>query len=150
MKFTKHLIACVLAIGVATPLGLSFAKQETKEVKAVTKDLSTIITPGATSFNLNAICDFFFDFDLSEQIFTRQSYVNDHLDEFLDENNQPINLGDGIVINDHTLKYWVDYTAVDFSYPRNDGVHLFPLAAGSKFAPVAFESKANALAFKVN
>lgn len=150
MKFTKYLIACGLAIGVATPLGLSLAKQETKEVKAVTKDLSTIITPGTTSFTLNAICDFFFDFDLSEQIFTRQSYVNDWLNSFLDENDQPINLGDGIIINDHTLKYWVDFTADDFSYPRNEGVHLFPLAAGSKFAPVALDIKANALAFKVN
>ena len=152
MKLSKLFIVCGLIAGGMAPVAIALNQpQEYCEVKAdTTKDLADIISAGNRAFEMNAIGDFFFDFNLSEQIFTNSSYVNDHLNEFLDENNQPINLGEGIIINGKTLKYWIDYSDSGFTYPRNDGIHLFPLAAGTKFAPVAVQISTDKIAFKVH
>ena len=152
MKLSKVLIACALLAGGLAPVAaIKSLNKETKIVQAdTTKDLSTIISTGNRSFDLKYIDNFFFDFSLSEQIFTRTGYMNDHISEFLDENNQPINLGDGIVINGQTLSYWINFQPDPVSYPRNDGTVAFPLYAGNKFNPVAIEVQANKIAFKVN
>lgn len=152
MKLSKVLIVCTLLAGGMAPLAaVSSLKNEVKIAQAdTTKDLSTIISAGNVSFTPSYIDNFFFDFNLSEQIFNRTGYMNDHIDEFLDENSQPINLGDGIIVNGQTLNYWINFEPDPVSYPRNDGVVAFPLHAGKVFNPVAVEVATNKLAFKVN
>ena len=152
MKLSKVLIVCSLLAGGMAPLAIAVSsKKEANVVQAeASKDLSTIISPGNVSFTTSYIDNFFFDFSLSEQIFSRTGYMNDHIDEFLDENNQPINLGEGIVINGQTLSYWINFEPSPVSYPRNDKVVAFPLYAGKVFNPVAIEVQANKIAFKVN
>ena len=152
MKLSKVLIVSTLLMGGIAPLTVLSSKlKETKIAEAyTTKDLSTIISAGNVSFVPSYIDNFFFDFNLSEQIFTRSDYVNDHVDQFLDENGQPINLVEGIIINGQTLNYWIDFEPEHISYPRNEGVVAWPLNGGKKYNPVALEITTSKLAFKVN
>lgn len=150
MKLSKYFILGGLLLGAAAPLTIALQQKQSVVHADTTKDLSTIMSTGNRSFSTSYIDNFFFDFSLSEQIFSRTGYMNDHIDEFLDENNQPINLGEGIVINGQTLNYWRNFEPTTLSYPRNDGVVAFPLYAGKKFNPVAIEVTADKLAFKVN
>ena len=114
MKLSKILIATTLLIGAGTPLVAATAK--TKEVAVTkadtTKDLAEIISFGGCSFNYTEISNFFFDFNLTEQIFTNTAYFNDHLTDgkFTNAAGQNINIGEGIEINGKTLKYWIDYS----------------------------------------
>ena len=150
MKLSKYFILGGLLLGAAAPFTIALHQKQSVVQADTTKDLSTIMSTGNRSFSTSYIDNFFFDFSLSEQIFSRTGYMNDHIDEFLDENNQPINLGEGIVINGQTLNYWRNFEPTTLSYPRNDGVVAFPLYAGKKFNPVAIEVTADKLAFKVN
>ena len=154
MKLSKILIATTLLLGAGAPIVAASvnAKDMTKVKADTTKDLADIISYGTCSFSYNNIGNFFFSFNLSEQIFTNTGYMNDHLTDgtYTDENNQNINLGEGIEINGKTLQYWVNYVPETISYPRNDGVTTFPLYAGNKFNPVAIEVKTNKLEFKVD
>ena len=100
MKISRYFIVLGLLAGGLAPIGLGLsAHKNAQEVKAETKDLSTIVSPGTRNFSTSYIGNFFFDFNTSEQIFSRTGYMNDHLNEFLDENGNPINLADGIIIN---------------------------------------------------
>ena len=112
------------------------------------KSLDNIITAGSVGFLYSAIDNLFFKFNLSEQIFTRLSYVNDHVNSFLDANGQPINLGDGIVVNGQTFNYWRNFDADGAVFPRNAGVNEFPMNVGGQFAPIAIEIQANFMEFK--
>ena len=151
MKISRYFIVLGLLAGGLAPIGLGLsAHKNVQEVKAETKDLSTIVSPGTRNFSTSYIGNFFFDFNTSEQIFSRTGYMNDHLNEFLDENGNPINLADGIIINGQTFGYWINYTPDPLSYPRNSGVCAFPLYAGKAFNPVAIEVTASKLSFKVN
>ena len=151
MKISRYFIVLGLLAGGLAPIGLGLsAHKNAQEVKAETKDLSTIVSPGSKNFSLSNIGNFFFDFTTSEQIFSRTGYMNDHLNEFLDENGNPINLADGIIINGQTFGYWINYTPDPISYPRNSGVCAFPLYAGKVFNPVSIEVTTSKLAFKVN
>ena len=78
--------------------------------------------------------------------------MNDHLTDgtFKNASGGNINLGEGIIINGETLKYWVSYNPGTISYPRNKGVTDFPLYAGVAFNPIAIEVKDNALDFKID
>ena len=150
MKLSKYFILGGLLLGAAAPLTIALNQKQSVVHADTTKDLSTIMSTGNRSFSTSYIDNFFFDFSLSEQIFSRTGYINDHVNEFLDENNQPINLGEGIAINGQTLNYWRNFEPTTLSYPRNDGVVAFPLYAGKVFNPVAIEVAADKLAFKVN
>ena len=150
MRISKYFIVLGLLAGAVAPISFALENKE-NEVKAdETKDLSTIISPGNVNFSTSYIGNFFFDFALSEQIFTKTGYMNDHINEFLDENNNPINLADGIILNGKTLGYWINLTPETLSYPRNNGVVAFPLYASNVFNPVAVEASATAISFKVN
>ena len=135
-------------------IGLASHKQ--KEVilaqADTTKDLSTILSAGDKNYSLSYIGNFFFDFNMSEQIFTNTAYFNDHLTDgkFQDENGQNIDIGNGIIINGQTFNYWREFAPDPLSYPRNSGVTAFPLYAGNVFNPVSIEVTTTKLAFKVN
>ena len=153
MKLTKILIACSLLVGGITPVALAIhQKEDFKAAKAdvVTKDLEDIISFGSASFSTSYIDNFFFTFSLSERIFSKTGYFNDHLTEYLDKDGQAINIAEGIVINNQTLGYWISFNPDPVGYPRNDGVVAYPLYASKTFNPVAIEAKSNALDFKVN
>lgn len=118
--------------------GIDLIKFKTEE-----KKLDDMISFVASSqdFNYDYIGDFCFNFQFTERIFAREkdTYLNDHLSSFLDENGAAINLGDGILINGKTFNYWVNYTDSDLHYVSDDpGVHQFPLKnSGATFTPVA-------------
>lgn len=124
---------------------------EVKQVNAATvKDLSEIISFSQANFLQSYIGDYFVDFNLSERIFPTNNYVNDHLNSFLDENGNPINIADGILINGQTLTYWINYSNSRLTYPRNEGVHVFPLSKGGVYNPVSVEITGTTIAFKFN
>ena len=152
MKIYKYFIVLGLLAGAVAPISVAASsKQEAHEVKAdTTKDLSTIMSVGTRNYSTSYIGNFFFDFNTSEQIFSRTGYMNDHLNEFLDENGNPINLADGIIINGQTFGYWINFAPDPLSYPRNSGVVAFPLYAGNAFNPVSIEVTSSKLSFKVN
>ena len=124
---------------------------EVKQVNAATvKDLSEIISFSEANFLQSYIGDYFVDFNLSERIFPTNNYINDHLNSFLDENGSPINIADGILINGQTLTYWINYSNSRLTYPRNEGVHVFPISAGGVYNPVSVEITDAKIAFKFN
>lgn len=127
--------------------GLSIIKFENYDNE---RNLEPLLSPGNRAFSYSYIGDFFFDLNVSEQIFTNPAYLNDHLNSFKDYHNQTINLSDGIIINGKTFRYWVNSTDEDLTYPSSNGVHSFPLNAGNAFAPVAIEIQALAICFKFN
>ena len=149
----KKIVALImfssLALLATSPLIMN--APEVKEVKAVnTKDLSEIISFSQANFLHEYIGDYFVDFKLSERIFPTNNYVNDHLNSFLDENGNPINIADGILINGQTLTYWINYSNSRLTYPRNEGVHVFPLSSGGVYNPVSVEITDTVIAFKMN
>lgn len=154
MRISKYFIVLGLLGGSLSAIGLASSKQKDAVLTqaATTKDLSTIISAGDRNYSLSYIGNFFFDFNLSEQIFTNTAYFNDHLTDgtFTDENGQNIDAGNGIIINGQTLNYWRNFAPDPLSYPRNSGVSAFPLYAGNVFNPVAIEVTTSKLAFKVN
>ena len=124
---------------------------EVKQVNAATvKDLSEIISFSQANFLQSYIGDYFVDFNLSERIFPTNNYINDHQNSFLDESGNPINIADGILINGQTLTYWINYSNSRLTYPRNEGVHVFPISAGGVYNPVSVEITGTAIAFKFN
>lgn len=152
MKIKKHLITVGVGLGIiaiALPVSLRNINQNVAKADD-TRDFASVISFKQANFIYEYIGDYFVDFQLSERVFTRTGYLNDHITEFLDKNNQPINLGEGIIINGQTFKYWIDYTASDLTYPRNEGVHVWPLDVGGQLSPVAIEVSASTLSFKFN
>ena len=148
-KIAVSIMFSSLALLATSPLLMN--APEVKEVKAVnTKDLSEIISFSQANFLLDYIGDYFVDFKLSERIFPTNNYVNDHLNSFLDENGNPINIADGILINGQTLAYWINYSNSRLTYPRNEGVHVFPLSMGGVYNPVSVEITDTVIAFKMN
>lgn len=129
----------------ASGSGIDLIKFKTEE-----KNLENIISPSAPTFLYEHIGDFFFSFALTEQIFSRTGYLNDHLNSYTDANSQVIDLANGIVINGRTFDYWRNFTDTDLTYTSNSGVHCFPLEMGGQYAPVAIEDSDSALSFKVN
>ena len=129
----------------ATDSGVSILK-----FNSHVKSLDNIIDYSASSFTYSYINNFFVDFSLTEKIFTDSKYFNDHINEFLDASGNPINIGDGILINGQTFNYWRNLSVENASYPRNDGVTAFPLNAGGVFNPVSIEVSSSKIAFKVN
>lgn len=127
--------------------GLSIIKFETYDN---IKNAENLIVPGTRAFNYSYISDFFFDLNFTEQFYPDGSYLNDHLTHFKNYSGQAINLGDGIVINGKTFRYWVNSVDEDLSYPSSNGVHSFPLNAGNVYAPVALEVQVSKLCFKFN
>ena len=118
--------------------GIDLIKFKTEEKKL---DNMISFTASSQDFNYDYIGDFAFNFATSERIFSKGSdtYLNDHLNEFLDENSSPINLGSGILINGKPFSYWVNYSDSGLNYTSDTGVHQFPLSAGSTFNPVALQ-----------
>ena len=115
--------------------------------------LDNIIGTPTSVFNYSYIENFFFSVPLSQRVFTGTAYFNDHLSDgtFVDRDSANItSIGDGIIINGQTLNYWKDFNPDNLSYPRNDGVTVFPLNADKKFNPVAIEVTSSSLEFKVN
>ena len=118
----------------ATGSGIDLIKFKTEEKKL---DNMFSFVASSQDFNYDYIGDFCFNFALSERIFSREkdTYLNDHLSSFTDEDSNAINLGDGILINGRTFRYWVNYSDAGLNY--NTGVHQFPLSNGSTFAPIS-------------
>lgn len=148
-KIAASITLSLFALLATSPLLMN--AQGAKEVKAVNaKDLSEIISFSQANFLHEYIGDYFVDFKLSERIFPTNNYVNDHLNSFLDENGNPINIADGILINGQTLAYWINYSNSRLTYPRNEGVHAFPLSEGGVYNPVSVEITDTVIAFKMN
>ena len=129
----------------ASDSGISILKFQSHE-----KSLDNIISIGTTSFHYSAIDNFFFNFQLSEQIFNDLMYFNDHagVNAFKDASGNFIDILNGLVINGQTFGYWKNFDASDTVFPRNDGVTMFPMNVGGVFSPVSVEAKANSLDFK--
>ena len=154
MKISKYFIVLGLLGGSLSAIGLASHKQKEVVVTQAetTKDLSTIISVGDRNYLYSSIGNFFFNLDLSEQIFTNTGYFNDHLTDgkFADENSQNIDIGNGLIINGQTFNYWREFAPSPLSYPRNSGVTSFPLYAENQYNPVAVQVYANKLEFKMN
>ena len=148
-KIAASIMFSSLALLATSPFMMN--APEVKQVNAATvKDLSEIISFSQANFLQNYIGDYFVDFNLSERIFPTNNYINDHQNSFLDENGSPINIADGILINGQTLTYWINYSNSRLTYPRNEGVHVFPISAGGVYNPVSVEITGTAIAFKFN
>ena len=127
--------------------GISLLKFESNDVH-----LDDIIQTPTTSFSYSSIDNFFFTFNLTEKIYANKGYFNDHLTDgtYPNRNGGNINIGDGIIINGQTFNYWRNFTPANASYPRNDGVTVFPLYADNVFNPVAIEVHTQSIEFKIN
>lgn len=149
MRISKYFIVLGLLAGAVAPISFAL-ENKANEVKADgVKDLSTIISSGNVSYSTSSIGNFSFDFALSEQIFSNTGYLNDHINEYLDENGDPIDLANGIIVNGQTFGYWINFTPENFSFPRNSGVFVSPLYHQA-FNPLAIQVTQTSLAFKVN
>ena len=148
-KIAASIMFSSLALLATSPFMMN--APEVKQVNAATvKDLSEIISFSQANFLQSYIGDYFVDFNLSERIFPTNNYINDHQNSFLDESGNPINIADGILINGQTLTYWINYSNSRLTYPRNEGVHVFPISAGGVYNPVSVEITGTAIAFKFN
>ena len=90
----------------ATDSGVAILKFNTQYVPpapASNKDFSTVISGATGVFDYNSIGDLTVSLPLSEQITSYDGYLNDHLSDWKDENNNPVNIGDAIVINGETF-----------------------------------------------
>lgn len=137
MKFSKLLPLC----GLTTLLALPFARIEKQYQQAkadpIVVDIATIISPTPTKYRFANLNTFSAYFSFSEQFIpTTNAYMNDHLTDWKDANNQSIDFGEAIIINDQTFRYWVNYTNADLNYPRMNGLCEFPMTAGDTFRPV--------------
>lgn len=114
------------------------------------KSLDDIITAGSCSFHYSYIDNFYFNFNLSEQIFGDLMYFNDHagVNAFKDAGGNFIDILNGIIINGQTFGYWKAFDASDTVFPRNDGVTAFPMNVGGVFSPISIEVTATTLEFK--
>ena len=128
-----------------TAAGKSMLKFKTNE-----KAMDDLITANSLNFLYGNIDTVFVKFNLGEQLFSTTGYMEDHLSSFLDRDSNPINVGDGIVINGNTLRYWTTFTPAFDSYPRNDGVLAFPLSLGGVHNPVGIEIQPTFMEFKLN
>lgn len=131
----------------ATDSGVSILKFNTQETS-----LSSVISRGSRTFEYKHIGDFALTFNLSQPINAYNGYLNDHLNEWLDGSENPINIGDGILINGKTLRYWVNFTdpylAIDSS--SEHGIHDFPMYIGGVYAPIFIHVSPSAMKFVFN
>ena len=143
----------------ATDSGVAILKFNTQYVPpapASNKDFSTIISGATGVFDYNSIGDLTVSLPLSEQITSYSGYLNDHLSDWKDENNNPVNIGDAIVINGETFNYWINFNDTNLNIDSNNGhgIHQFPvyaLAGGNPiFNPVTINVSASRIKFFFN
>ena len=170
MKLSKHFItlgACVTALAVAMPV-LLHTQREIKQAKALTeKDLATIIGDPTGTFDYsnseyNFIAMYTIAFPLSEDIYTHASgYFNDHLNEYKDSEDNTINIADGIIINNQTLRYWTETCpSPNGVLPNGDGNHRiseggngvvdFPMSAAGVHSPASLYIGSSNLTFRLH
>lgn len=152
MKKFKRAIAFSAIFAMALGVGLLISNNK-KQVEAKAdgkKDLSEVISFGASGYAYQYIDNFFADFNLSEDIAPgNHVYANDHWQQL--KENSKLNFYDGVVINDKTLGEWIVYDDGKMGiYPNNTYVNAFPMSAGGKYGPVAAEivNGSNKIAFK--
>lgn len=158
MKLTKRLFAIGLSALAAGMLGVatfSFAKNEKNVVPAKATssvDLESVITTPEAIFAYNFIGQINIKLPLSVDIFSNGStYANDNLNAFKDENGNPINVGDGLLINDKTLRYWAEtYPSPNPSSSTDNGVFEFPLRLGGVHSPFSAYFGNSAFQFRFN
>lgn len=113
------------------------------------KDFSTVISGHDGTFSYDYIGDFTVSLQLSEQVTAFNEYLNGHLNDWKDENNQSVNIGDAIVINGKTFSYWVNYTdpymITDSTHAT--GVHQFPTYLSTAYSPVTINVSATRIKF---
>ena len=141
----------------ATDSGVAILKFNTQYVPpASSKDFSTVISGATGVFDYSAIGDLTVSLPLSEQITSYSGYLNDHLSDWKDENNNPVNIGDAIVINGKTFNYWINYNETNLNIDSNNGhgIHQFPVYALSGenpiFNPVTINVSASRIKFFFN
>ena len=134
----------------ATESGISiFKAHHEKNMESII----SYITPSSANptFSYEYIGDAYFKFSLSEPLFNGEHYVNNHFNDFKDEDNKVINLADGVLINGKTLRYWVNFTDPDLILvSESKGVHQFPLYAGNEYTPVALRIENSSIKFMIN
>ena len=111
------------------------------------------VTPSSANptFSYDYIGDAYFKFDLSEPLYNGHNYLNDHLNDFKDENNKVINLGDGILVDGKSMRYWINFTDPDLNYANaSKGVHQFPIYEGIQYNPVALRIEDTMIRFLIN
>lgn len=152
MKKFKRAIAFSTIFAMVLGVGLLISNNK-KQVEAKAdgkKDLSEVISFGASGYAYQYIDNFFADFNLSEDIAPgNHVYANDHWQQL--KENSKLNFYDGVVINDKTLGEWIAYDDGKMGiYPNNTYVNAFPMSAGGIYGPVAAEivNGSNVIAFK--
>ena len=129
--------------------GLSVIKFETYDN---IKNLSNLFTgASAAVFSYSYIGDFYFGINISEQIFKKTGYLNDHLTDgtYKNKSGSNINLSDGLIINGKTIGEWVSFSDSGMTFPDNTGVHNFPMSVGGQFSPIAIEFAGTSFQFKI-
>ena len=152
MKMRKHFTivgASLMVLAITLPISLNASKKHAKEAKADV-DFATMITSVSnSSFDYNHIGQFKVHFNFSSQVLNYNGYVNDHLKAATDEGGNPIDLGQGLIINGQTLEQWVNWQDVD-TYSAYGNVFEFPMSADAKWRPVVVNSEATRLSFRID
>ena len=154
MKKRKLFVAGMIFTSVfGMSVSLAVASLKDKDVKAAkasdTIDLETVISSVTTNFEYSTIGQFYVNFNLSEDIFTSgELYANDHLNSFIDESSNVINISDGIIVNGHTFGYWVSYDSPNVKYSSKNGVLGDALRQGGAHSPLSLNINDSAISFR--
>jgi len=123
------------------------------EFNTYRKDLSTVISGANGVFNYSLIGDITFSLPFSEPITDLNDiYLNDHLSSWLDEKGNPVDIGNGILINGKTFNYWINFTDPNLTYDTSNdhGIHTSPLRYGNQFSPVTINVNSSRIKFFFN
>ena len=133
--------------GVNATEAVSILKFQSKE-----GDFAKYIGEAAGVFSYNRIGDLTVELPLSQQISAYTAYLNDHLNSWLDASGNPIDIANGIVINNKTFGEWISYNETNLIIDSGDehGIHKFPSYLNSQFSPVTLYSQPGYLKFFFN
>ena len=169
MKISKSLLSVGAAFVLSVPLTLSFKQNQPVRVNA-TEDRNFEIEHDPSRTTNKAIYDYIgeytvgFNFKYNDEvygIFTVSEYLNGNQNLVKDENNNVIDVCEGIIINGQTFKYWVEYGKEHYSeiaYPSIDsggvaGVSQFPMNlnnGGYRYSAVTLRLLNNRIEFRFN
>ena len=144
MKLSKNFIVLGACLALGLPLAFSSMKENPVTVKAA--DTRTF----EIEFNFDKInkyeimqtyigqfkigFNFLYNNDPIQIFNTSPTYINDHLDERLDANGQPLKIADGLIINGKSIREWANYNKTNehhLVYSTIDNVQQFPMSTNS-------------------
>ena len=161
MRLSKKLIILGASFALGIPLALSFNHHPVQEVKALevrnfSVEYDATRTADADIYNYIGQYKIGFSFmyeGSKTAIFSSLSssglYLNDNLEILKDSEGQTIDIGDGILINGKTFKYWVNSREGE-TYVDSKGVHEFPMEHGKQYSPISAFFKPERIEFRFN